>query len=379
MKAYIFIFILVMIFSPFSYWFSNFFDRISITDTITNFMDNIWVPRKASLYFGWDIMLSRSIWYWDEQENFDRIFSGNNYNPVKQSQNCKKWECVVFFNLESPFSKTDNNQLDSTFSFQAHTWSINTINQLTNSHPSILSLANNHIYNAWYEWIKTTQSILKENDILWVWAWTNQQESRQIKSITKNNIKMCFGAYSYDWRTIQYWNGQSLVRNSIDVNKIEEDIQKMEQKWCDANIISLHWWREYKIEPTPTQQNQAHKIIDAWADLILGHHSHVPWKIEKYNWKYIFYSLGNFIFDQDRWRQNYWENHAEFDTIWDHKHEKWTVPTYIWLNWIVDIYKTWSETKIELNKLKNIRSYQWILERADKKTWTEIINKIKSF
>jgi len=42
----------------------------------------------------------------------------------------------------------------------------------------------------------------------------------------------------------------------------------------------------------------AHKFIDAGADIILGSHPHVIEPIEIYNGKVIFYSLGNFIFDQ---------------------------------------------------------------------------------
>ena len=46
------------------------------------------------------------------------------------------------------------------------------------------------------------------------------------------------------------------------------------------------------------QQKLAHQIIEAGADLIIGHHPHVVQNIEKYQGKLIFYSLGNFIFDQ---------------------------------------------------------------------------------
>ena len=63
-------------------------------------------------------------------------------------------------------------------------------------------------------------------------------------------------------------------------------------------IVSLHWGEEYKLINSPTQQKLAHQIIEAGADLIIGHHPHVVQNIEKYQGKLIFYSLGNFIFDQ---------------------------------------------------------------------------------
>ena len=63
-------------------------------------------------------------------------------------------------------------------------------------------------------------------------------------------------------------------------------------------IISLHWGEEYKLINSPAQQKLAHWLIEAGADLIIGHHPHVVQNIEKYQGKLIFYSLGNFIFDQ---------------------------------------------------------------------------------
>jgi poly-gamma-glutamate synthesis protein (capsule biosynthesis protein) len=63
-------------------------------------------------------------------------------------------------------------------------------------------------------------------------------------------------------------------------------------------IVSMHWGEEYKLINSPTQQKLAHKIIEAGAGLIIGHHPHVVQNIEKYQGKLIFYSLGNFIFDQ---------------------------------------------------------------------------------
>jgi poly-gamma-glutamate synthesis protein (capsule biosynthesis protein) len=46
------------------------------------------------------------------------------------------------------------------------------------------------------------------------------------------------------------------------------------------------------------QQHAAHQFVDAGADIVFGAHPHVVEPIEIYNGKKIFYSLGNFIFDQ---------------------------------------------------------------------------------
>jgi len=60
----------------------------------------------------------------------------------------------------------------------------------------------------------------------------------------------------------------------------------------------LHSGEEYVQELTPFQTNFVKTAIEAGADIIAGHHPHVVQKDERQGQQYIFYSLGNFIFDQ---------------------------------------------------------------------------------
>jgi gamma-polyglutamate biosynthesis protein CapA len=63
-------------------------------------------------------------------------------------------------------------------------------------------------------------------------------------------------------------------------------------------IVFMHWGNEYKTINSLSQQKLGHALIDAGVDLIIGSHPHVVQNIEQYKNKLIFYSLGNFIFDQ---------------------------------------------------------------------------------
>ena len=71
-------------------------------------------------------------------------------------------------------------------------------------------------------------------------------------------------------------------------------------KRCRAQIIivNFHWGIEKEYTPNATQKKLAHLAIDEGADLVIGHHPHVLEGIEKYNGKYIAYSLGNFCFGE---------------------------------------------------------------------------------
>ncbi|MBN2521619.1 MAG: CapA family protein [Bacteroidales bacterium] len=65
-------------------------------------------------------------------------------------------------------------------------------------------------------------------------------------------------------------------------------------------IVQLHWGAEHTFESTTEQKQQAQMLIDAGADCIIGHHTHTVQTVEYINKVPVFYSLGNFIFDQSK-------------------------------------------------------------------------------
>jgi len=63
-------------------------------------------------------------------------------------------------------------------------------------------------------------------------------------------------------------------------------------------IVSLHWGQEHKLQPVPRQRHDAHMLCLAGADVLVCHHTHTLQTIEDYGDRKIYYSIGNFIFDQ---------------------------------------------------------------------------------
>ena len=91
-----------------------------------------------------------------------------------------------------------------------------------------------------------------------------------------------------------------------DTDKLLPAIQQI-RPWVDWIIISMHRGVEYREEPSETQITFAHQVIDVGADIVIGHHPHIPEAIENYNNGLIFYSLGNFAFWQP---MDYWTQHS---------------------------------------------------------------------
>lgn len=95
---------------------------------------------------------------------------------------------------------------------------------------------------------------------------------------------------------------ESLAIASINVLGLNEDdyddvygrIRDI-KKTHTALIVHVHW--EDAVQSL-SQVSLAHRIIDAGADVIIGHHSSVIQPIEKYNDKFIFYAIGDLISDQ---------------------------------------------------------------------------------
>ncbi len=90
-----------------------------------------------------------------------------------------------------------------------------------------------------------------------------------------------------------------------DEEAVRQQISALKAE-ADAVIVAIHWGvPSYWLSPyqgvlTEYQQPLGHALIDAGADIIFGHHSHSLHGIEVYQGKPIFYSAGNFIFEQPR-------------------------------------------------------------------------------
>lgn len=88
----------------------------------------------------------------------------------------------------------------------------------------------------------------------------------------------------------------------------QEDIRTMleaARSQSDVVVVSIHWGTEYELSAGPRERRVAEQLIDAGAHAIIGHHPHVTQQVGIYRGAPIFYSIGNFIFDQ------YWNRHVQ--------------------------------------------------------------------
>ena len=242
---------------------------------------------EANMLFVGDIMLSRSVG--------DIMATKNDYLwPFRQIADFLKGADLTFANLETPVSNKGTN-VGSIYSFRSNPKSID---GLTYAGFDLVSIANNHAWDYGRDAFVDTMGNLSSAGISYIGGGHNEIEAHAgvIKKVGDTNVG--FLAYTNLLSKSLSASGDKAGITILDETRMMQDIKLMKSH-VSLVVVSFHWGEEYHLIHNALQERIAHKAIDAGADLIIGHHPHVVEDIEQYKGKYIVYSLGNFIFDQN--------------------------------------------------------------------------------
>jgi gamma-polyglutamate biosynthesis protein CapA len=255
---------------------NNFQLNQKIVTPITDFSVSKIIPKPTNIptvTFGLmgDLGLGRYITSVARQKNdFSWSFSGVS-STIQQND-------FNLANLESPIINNCPEGKTGTFTFCGDSKFISQLKE----NKFILNLANNHIFNYGQDGFDQTKTFLTQANINYFYSHNSNSEFVQREI---NGIK--FGFLGFDYVTNPNLNSKIII-----------DLIKKYNSQVDWLILSLHWGNEYLPVPETWRINLAHQFIDAGVDIIAGHHPHVVQSYETYHDKLIFYSLGNFIFDQ---------------------------------------------------------------------------------
>ncbi len=231
--------------------------------------------------FSGDIMLSRNVGQKIKQTPNNKIL----LRPVHEF--LSEFDCVVG-NLECPVS-TNATKLKE-MSFRAYPDSLSHVEKF-----HLFSLANNHIFDCGKQGALDTIEHLKQYNKLFCGLLEDKNSSLYKKTriagkdfaffscavryCIKDNIKDCYPK----------------IISADDPLLIETIKSSSEQN--DYTIVLIHGGNEMIPYPEPDFRNLCESYIDAGADVVISHHPHVLGGVHLYKNKYIFYSLGDFIFD----------------------------------------------------------------------------------
>jgi len=255
------------------------------------------------------------------------IFSGNLDFPFVNIKEFLQDADITFGNLESQLRKTSIFQdPQNEYRFCGP---LEGAQALKDAGFDILSVANNHMWDYGQKGLNSTLAALKSQELYPVGASEIPGKQYEPVVLEKNGWKIVFFALTDFINGYERAGAADYIAHTSNLNPLLNEIGKIKNN-SDLVIVSFHNGSEYSLKPIQRSIKTAHKLIDAGADIVIGHHPHVVQPIEEYVSSsassenqdnmfsqgtegmpkpkgLIFYSLGNFAFWQPF---TFWTQHG---------------------------------------------------------------------
>ena len=160
----------------------------------------------------------------------------------------------------------------------------------------IVSTANNHAGDCGPYGVGFTVDWLQTHHIAALGSSQSEAATQPGVILERNGVRFGLLGYTFDQQNGN-WHDIDTRIALADPSRLVEDVTAL-RKRCDVVIVSMHHGAEYQSKPNKAQIAFAHAAIDAGATIVVGHHPHVVQPTERYRSGWVFYSLGNFVFDQ---------------------------------------------------------------------------------
>jgi poly-gamma-glutamate synthesis protein (capsule biosynthesis protein) len=245
---------------------------------------------KASFLFTGDILLDRGVRRFIEKKGVDALFSQGIDSLFSTAH-------IVVGNLECPATKVKA-PVFKRYIFRGEPVHLSTLRKHGFTH---LNLCNNHSIDQGREGLMDTKRNIERAGMIPAGVGRNMAEAAQPVLLTKKprnvwlltSLRMALENWALlnDRPCVSQEPMDSLI---LRIRRLKKSDPKA------VVIVSLHWGGEHTLRPVPLQRMEAHALINAGADALICHHTHTLQTIEEYKGKKIFYSIGNFIFDQPK-------------------------------------------------------------------------------
>jgi len=234
------------------------------------------------LRFGGDCLLA---------EHFERAMGEDIHRGFKNLELLRTAD-IAMVNLECPVT-TRGNRIPKPFNFRMNPLFLQS---LTEAGIDVVNIANNHIYDYDSTGLFDTIRYLDSVKLNHVGAGRDRDEAHRPVVLRAGGKRFGFLGY--------YGGGEAPPAGATqpgvarrEIAAIASDIMSLRLRdSTDYIVVNLHWGVEKATIPERAQVEFAHQVIDAGADVIIGHHPHVLQGIERYRSGIVAYSLGNLLF-----------------------------------------------------------------------------------
>ena len=243
------------------------------------------MKKETSIVFTGDIGFDN---YMDGRWNDDRLVSGSILDFIHSADH-------VVANVEGAMIEQERAVDTSGKGIAFHTMDPAAIRFLKLIRADIWNIANNHAMDAGPGGIANTMAMAKSMgsrtigggaDLSEAMTPVILEEAGGIGILGCGYMPSCIAATETTAGTLAW----------TDLDHIKEVIDKIKET-CRWTVIVVHGGEEFSSLPAPYTRELYHKYLELGADIVVGHHPHVPMNYETVGGKIIFYSLGNFIFD----------------------------------------------------------------------------------
>jgi poly-gamma-glutamate capsule biosynthesis protein CapA/YwtB (metallophosphatase superfamily) len=227
----------------------------------------------------------------------DRLLKGDTLYPFAAVADSLRAAHILFGNLESAIAVQRHRSESSAYVFTAPVVAAQT---LARAGFDILSTANNHGWDGGQTAVEETMRQLTRAGVLFVGSAMGRPMAEQPVIVRRQGWRVAFFAVTRAWNAspndFYGHEGANFVAWG-DPRWIFPAVQRMKaEARADVIVVSVHAGTEMADEPQPSLRRFYEGLIDAGADIVLGHHPHVLQPVVWHHGKPIAQSLGNFIF-----------------------------------------------------------------------------------
>ena len=243
-----------------------------------------------NVVFTGDILLDRGVRRVIDKHGVDHLFTEGVDSVFRSAQ-------VVVGNLECPATNIQS-PVQKLYVFRGEPEWLEILKKHGITH---LNLANNHSIDQGREGLLDTRQNIIDTGMTPIGAGANMSEAAEpvLLSRTPRNVwlvpslRLALENYAYlpDRPCVSQEPMDSLLNRVHRLRKADSTA---------VIIVSLHWGGEHTMHPVKSQRWDARQIIRAGADVLVCHHTHTLQDVEDINGHSVFYSIGNFIFDQSK-------------------------------------------------------------------------------
>ena len=243
-----------------------------------------------NVVFTGDILLDRGVRRVIDKHGVDHLFTEGVDSVFRSAQ-------VVVGNLECPATKIQS-PVQKLYIFRGEPEWLEALKRHGITH---LNLANNHSIDQGREGLLDTRQNIIDTGMTPIGAGANMSEAAEpvLLSRTPRNVwlvpslRLALENYAYlpDRPCVSQEPMDSLLNRVHRLRKADSTA---------VIIVSLHWGGEHTMHPVNSQRWDARQIIRAGADVLVCHHTHTLQDVEDINGHSVFYSIGNFSFDQSK-------------------------------------------------------------------------------